>query len=260
MRLRAKSVKLIQSKVSKLFNDYRVTALRKLEHARKFVGHEVKSAGQGEIQTRSLVDILFDPTMFGHDLVNSLNPVLQATLETASAQLLEEIGGDNGHSGTDPWKFAPKQVKEFIASRENKIAGAGDTAFNQLKTSLTQGVDKGETTEQLADRVRGVFNNLSKGEARRVAMTETSCAYGYARHETMMGTGVEYKCWLSSHGDNVREAHQIAEDNYGDPADAVPVDEPFEVGGEQLMYPGDPSGSPENVINCHCIQIAVQKP
>ena len=267
MRLRAKSVKLIQSKVSKLFNDYRVTALRKLEHARKSVadgqvgrvnakpGSGPSAPGQGEIQTRSLVDVLFDPTMFGHDLVNSLNPVLQATLETASAQLLEEIDRSD-----DPWRFAPKQVKEFIASRENKIAGAGDTAFSQLKTSLTQGVDAGETTEQLADRVRGVFNNLSKGEARRIAMTETSCAYGYARHETMMGTGVEYKCWLTSHSGNSRKAHEIAEDNYGKPEQAVPIDEPFEVDGEELMYPGDPSGSPENVINCHCIQIAVQKP
>jgi uncharacterized protein with gpF-like domain len=30
--------------------------------------------------------------------------------------------------------------------------------------------------------------------------------------------------------------------------------EPFDVGGEQLMYPRDPSGSPENTINCHCLQ------
>ena len=30
-------------------------------------------------------------------------------------------------------------------------------------------------------------------------------------------------------------------------------DEPFEVGGEALMYPRDPSGSAENTINCHCL-------
>ena len=27
----------------------------------------------------------------------------------------------------------------------------------------------------------------------------------------------------------------------------------FSVGGEQLEYPGDPSGSAENVINCKCV-------
>jgi hypothetical protein len=31
------------------------------------------------------------------------------------------------------------------------------------------------------------------------------------------------------------------------------VDEPFDVGGEELMYPRDPNGSPENTINCHCL-------
>ena len=40
----------------------------------------------------------------------------------------------------------------------------------------------------------------------------------------------------------------------------IPLDEPFVVDGEELMYPGDENGSPENVINCQCIQIAAQKP
>lgn len=30
-------------------------------------------------------------------------------------------------------------------------------------------------------------------------------------------------------------------------------EEPFLVGGEDLMYPRDPSGSPGNTINCHCL-------
>jgi hypothetical protein len=31
----------------------------------------------------------------------------------------------------------------------------------------------------------------------------------------------------------------------------------FVVGGESLDYPGDPYGSPGNIINCLCSQIAV---
>jgi hypothetical protein len=33
------------------------------------------------------------------------------------------------------------------------------------------------------------------------------------------------------------------------------VDEPFDVEGEQLMYPRDPAGSAENTINCHCLSV-----
>jgi hypothetical protein len=31
------------------------------------------------------------------------------------------------------------------------------------------------------------------------------------------------------------------------------------VGGEELDYPGDPAGSPENIIQCRCSQTAIVK-
>jgi len=245
MRLRAKSVKLFQSKASKVFNDYRVSALRKLEQAKgKCHEHTV---------VKSLVDVIFDSSMFGHDLFKGLGPVMHATLQTAGDELYDEIGQPD-----DPWKMPPAKATEFIAGRENLIKGVGDTAFGQLKTSLSEGLEKGETADQLADRVRGVFNNLGKYESKRIAMTETSAAYGFARHQAMTDAGIEYKAWVSSHGPHVRPAHAQAEADYGD--NPIPIDEPFEVDGEQLMYPGDPTGSPDNIINCQCIQIAVRKP
>ncbi len=38
------------------------------------------------------------------------------------------------------------------------------------------------------------------------------------------------------------------------------VDEPFSVDGEDLMYPRDPNGSPENTINCHCVLVPYMDP
>ena len=35
--------------------------------------------------------------------------------------------------------------------------------------------------------------------------------------------------------------------------------EPFYVDGEELMFPGDPSGSPENTYNCHCTTTDIWK-
>ena len=32
----------------------------------------------------------------------------------------------------------------------------------------------------------------------------------------------------------------------------VGIDEAFDVGGEALMYPADPAGSPGNIIRCRC--------
>jgi hypothetical protein len=243
MRLRAKAIKIYQGKVGKVLAEYRAKALKLL------AAHTIFA------QVRGLADIIFDVSLFTRDLLKCMDAAQAAVIAQSIDELHDEIGTPD-----DPWKMPPKQVKEFIAQRENKLAGVGDTVFNQLKTSLTEGIDKGETTDQLAGRVKGVFNNLSNYEARRIAMTETSAAYGFARHEAMTAAGIEYKGWLSSHGPTVRPAHAQAEADYSAPEDAIPVDDPFDVGGEDLMYPGDPSGSPENVINCHCIQLARKAP
>jgi hypothetical protein len=44
-----------------------------------------------------------------------------------------------------------------------------------------------------------------------------------------------------------RIAHVLADGQLRKPGEA------FEVGGEKLQYPRDPSGSPENTINCTCL-------
>ena len=243
MRLRSGAVKLYQGKASKLFLQYRATALKRLE-----------STYSKSIQTRSLIDVLFDAAGFGRDLKKSLDPVQRTVMQKAGDELMEEIGSD------DPWKLPPAKAVTFIGQRDKLLGKVGETAQSQLNTSITDGVNKGETVDQLAGRVRAVFNNLQNYEAKRIAMTETSAAYGFARHEAMTDAGIEYKGWLTSHGPTVRDAHEAAEEEYGDPEDAIPISEPFIVDGEKIMYPGDQSGSAGNVINCHCIQIAVRKP
>jgi hypothetical protein len=62
------------------------------------------------------------------------------------------------------------------------------------------------------------------------------------------------KGWLSARDNNVRPEHRKAETVY---AAGIPVGQPFVVGGEMLMYPGDPSGSAAMIINCRCMQIAL---
>ncbi len=78
--------------------------------------------------------------------------------------------------------------------------------------------------------------------------------------EVIAGTGYVYDLetesgWLLANGiivhnsaedDLVRETHAEAD------GQVVPVDQPFDVGGESLDYPGDPSGSDAECCNCRC--------
>ncbi len=61
--------------------------------------------------------------------------------------------------------------------------------------------------------------------------------------------GVGFKTWLTAEDDRVREEHVEAD------GQTVPIDQPFDVGGEALDYPGDPAGSDAMVCNCRCTVI-----
>lgn len=63
------------------------------------------------------------------------------------------------------------------------------------------------------------------------------------------------KIWLSLHDLRTRRAHNSSPWDHWEPlGQTVDLEDPFVVSGELLMYPGDPSGSKQNVIGCRCGQ------
>lgn len=85
--------------------------------------------------------------------------------------------------------------------------------------------------------------------ARRIARTEMLSANGAATLEGYRQSRVVVgKEWMCSMDDDSRKWHKSAD------GQIVPVDEPFIVGGEKLMHPGDSSmgASAKNVIHCRC--------
>jgi hypothetical protein len=240
VRQRRRSVKLLEGKVRKVLHKYRGKTLERLDTVH--LGKDVSQKG--------LVDLIFSATEFGSALKLEVTEPIRATLAAAVGDLVEEVGAD-------PWEMPPAKATEFLHSRTHPILGVGDTVRSQINTTLEEGVNAGESTVKLADRIKSVFNSMAGGEAERIARTEVNMAFNFARQDAMAGVGVEYKAWLSSHGPHVREAHMEAEQDYID--DPIPVTEPFVVDGEQLMFPGDDSGSPGNIINCQCVSIAAEK-
>ena len=198
------------------------------------------------IQRGAAADFLFDLDDATATFKAAMRKAGEAALNTAGTQLVkDELGRD------DPWKMADPKITEFLDARENKMSGIPEEVHKTMMDTLSEGIDNGETMADLQGRIRAACNGMSKSTAERIAQTETAAAYGTARQAAMTDAGVSRKRWLTSGNDNVRLAH--AEAN----GQEVGTDEPFEVGGEELMCPGDEDGSPENVINCHCISIPV---
>lgn len=243
MKQRRETVVGFKSAFGRVLMAARIETLRKIE----------AKADKSAVTKAAATDFLFDLAKFTGEFKAAMRKQQTLALDKAGTQLLKELGKD------DPFHFAPSKVLNFLDARANKLAGVPQSVFDRVRDSLKEGLDAGDSTAQLAARAKKVFNQLGDAEAQRIAQTETAAAYGTGRHEAMVEAGVQYKAWLTSGNANVREAHRVAGLTYS--ADTpIKVDEPFVVDGEELMYPGDESGSPGNTINCHCVQIAVAAP
>jgi|GEM_PF-2460717 len=247
MSKRRATVKSFQSAIGRVVMGARQEVLRKLD--------SMAGAGLERSATTkaAAVDFLFDLAKFTDAFTATMRKQQKSALQTAGEQLLGEVGKD------DPFTYPAAEVLDFLAGRENKLRDVPTSIYEEIKATLEEGLNKGDTADELAARVRGAFNGISDERAKSIALTETGAAYGAGRDQAMKQAGVQYKAWLTSGNDNVRAAHLQAGADYP-PERAIPIDEPFVVDGESLMYPGEEGGSAANVINCHCVSISVAAP
>lgn len=158
-----------------------------------------------------------------------------------------------------------KSLKESLSEGKgnnpagNKLLSDVPDHFNQDKLRekekrLGAEVDAGKynTIYQAVERQR----SFEFYRARRIARTETISAMNAAVLEGWRQSKViEGKEWVCACDEVSRKWHKDAN------GQQVPLEEPFIVGGESLMHPGDSSmgASAENVIHCRCTMKSVLK-
>lgn len=170
-------------------------------------------------------------------------------------ELSEEMYGDNikqgsqaiasllGVSASDV--LATPFVVKFIEQRSFLMLKVNETTRETLKTTLREGVALGEDIGAIRERISAVYTEAGGFRAETIARTEVGASQNFGRNAEMLNQKVEKKVWVATFS-NTRDAHAEAD------GQVVGANEAYSVGGESLDYPGDPSGSPENVINCQC--------
>lgn len=186
---------------------------------------------------------------------------LLAVVEAAVRAVLRRFGAPMppdwedlpGRWADDPFSV-PDRVRQYVSTAENRLAEVGDRLWEAARDALREGNDEGEGIDQLARRLRRVFAEdgaeLGRARAERIARTEVVSAWNRASLDASSAMPESarppYKAWVATIDTRTRPAHWAAD------GQIVPVAAPFIVGGEPLMTPGDPIGSPDNVINCRC--------
>lgn len=137
-------------------------------------------------------------------------------------------------------------VLAYFHKRLPELSKINNTIRKQVKGRLIEGLEENKTINELQDDVREVYN-FTSARALTIARTETGIALNGGRFIEMRDEGVEKQTWITAGDEHVRDSH-AAQNGI-----TVNVGERFPNG---LLFPNDPSGTPEEIINCRCTTIS----
>lgn len=142
----------------------------------------------------------------------------------------------------------------FLFIRKESVKTAEEmngTTKSILQRIINKGFEAGKTNDQIAKDLIEAGQITNYRRALRASRTETHSMAVNSMHEMVVGSGVaQIKEWITARDERVRTSpfnHQAAD------GERVPINDHFLMTGEPMMFPGDPSGSPGNIINCRCV-------
>lgn len=151
----------------------------------------------------------------------------------------------------------PEVVQQIIHILTTVAQKTNQTTWTDLIELFQEAERNGEGLPAIQERLSAYFGDRkSDWQTERIArttMTGASNAGTQQAWQQAAADGVNLKReWVSAlQPGRTRDAHAEAHGQQRG------LNEAFDVGGESLMYPGDPMGSPGNIINCLCGMIGI---
>lgn len=188
---------------------------------------------------------------------DSVDLVVQGHILKALGTGYRRLLGDNY-----PWRQRIF-VSRYLTEVRNRLVRVPDEVYDLVAGEVSQGVNLGESIPDLSKRVDTVLSTTGsdrwQNRATTVARTETIGALNAGRMDAFRVAAqdepdtVFEKIWLATVDSRTRETHRDADQQ------RVPLESPFSVGDSELMFPGDPSGPPQEVIQCRCTLLLVEQ-
>jgi HK97 family phage portal protein len=186
--------------------------------------------------------LMFDDKKAADDLKGRVEPLYKSALQKGAEAVAAELQINSS------FDFLSPAAQKFLREKLFEISGlVDDPVAEELRAALLEGMDKGESVDKLAERVAEVFD-VQRFRAERIARTEIAESFNGGRFVTMKDAGVERIEWLSARDNRVRDSHAEVD------GEVVVLGDKFSNG---LLYPLDPSGPPEEIVNCRCVSVPV---
>lgn len=198
----------------------------------------LENISEGRINSfkKSLIDEIFNLKLEVEIGVKELIPLLKSIARQSGEDAMKLVGSGGFKMNANIESWLDLKANVFMKQ-------INETTFGKLKSEFSDSFANNEDRGQLIKRVKETYGDISKGRANVIARTET---HGITQEGTIQGykqAEMPIKIWVAVIDSATRESHA------GIDGEEVPLDYPFSNG---LMFPGDPNGDADEVINCRC--------
>ena len=143
-------------------------------------------------------------------------------------------------------------VQGFIGKTvADKVVKIQDSTKTKIKAIIRRGFEDGKSLPEVRDDIESLYlDQIIPNRSMVIARTEVIGASNAGSRQAAKQTGLNLqKEWVATADDRTRDSHDEADGQVKD------MDEPYEVGGSLLMYPGDAEGGADEVIQCRCTEV-----
>lgn len=241
---------------------HRLDSLLNVESAERLVYESVwstLSAWLVATSRRVLGGVVPDP-----DAVFSMMPAWERAVSdlivTAILPVMDRAYAELFGSGFS-WRERPNVIS-YLAGVRNRLVRIPGEVFDLISGQIAAGVTLGEGIPEISGRVEAVLSTTDSerwpNRAVVIARTETLGALNGSRADAFQAFADETddemeRMWLSTIDTRTRPTHVLADQQ------RTGVNEPFMVGGFALMFPGAPDGPAQEVIQCRCTTLLLEK-
>jgi flagellar biosynthesis/type III secretory pathway protein FliH len=196
-------------------------------------------------------------------VVDGQRPEWVTMMTAIYAGVMEDFGQETGEALAksieptsrkfefDPWLGEVRNWIENVVAE--KVTQITDTTKKEIKQQIQEGFEEGDSTVEIARRIRKQYEDFTFRRAMLIARTEVVAASNAGSHFAAEQTGLDYeRVWLSSRDERVRDDHADMD------GQRRGKNEPFEApDGSLLMFPGDTSlgAAASQTVMCRCTEI-----
>lgn len=163
-------------------------------------------------------------------------------LENELLRIIKE-GYSLARPGT-PFNSNDSFVKDVIFDIVRKAKSVNDTTKSQLIDYIKDRANLSNI--EIAALVKEKFDDIKESRVSLVVNTTVTAGMNAGLLKAFRDAGAKYKIWLSMRDNRVRDSHVELD------GQKVLIDEPFEVNGELIEFPGDPNANVKQAANCRC--------